>query len=1210
MLFFCVGCTSSPTRTWQEAEGYRWAELYPVGSPTAGFSPRANSIGFVNTLHEQTMLTNRLLINGSGVAVGDVDGDDWPDIYLTHLEGSNVLYKNLGDWEFEDITQVAGVAASNRYSTGAAFEDLDGDGDLDLLVTALEGPNAVFINDGTGTFLDHTANSGIDASSASTSIALADADKDGDLDLYIANYKSQSIRDLYHPSERTLSKIATATAEGYVVQPPFEAHYTVDVQFEQPRIVELATPDAFYLNDGTGNFTHIPFTGPSFNQANGAPIARNAQDWALAVRFQDFNGDGAPDIYVCNDFEGPDHFWINKGNGTFQEADPLALRKTSNSSMSVALSDVDRDGDQDFFVADMLSRFRERRLSQMMSFPPILAFLGDIESEPQETQNTFFLNRGDGTFAETAWMAGIAASEWTWSSLFLDADLDGYEDLFLSNGHYHDNLNADVQTRLMQQPPAQNWQDALKEFPDLKLTNIAFRNNHDGSFKEVSQDWGLALEEDVTHGMATADFDQDGDLDIVGNRLNTSALLLENVTSKPRIAVRLKGSAPNTQGIGAIVSLHGGGLVQTKENISGGEYLSDSENLLSFAALSPTMRLEITWPNGHKSTIQEVAPNRIYEVFESSSSPAIPAITEDTSPLFEVAGVLHRHTETVFDDFGRQPLLPRRFTELGPGLSIADLDGDGDDDVLIGNGKGGGITRVMNRNGALSTTPDPVLNTPTTGDITGILTLPQPDGTGVHILAGVSNYEFPQLDSSYIQVYDFTNGRAQALYTLSFDFAAIGALAATDIDQDGDLDLFAAGRTIAGGYPVPTYSRLYEQTSNGTWTYNPEWSAPLKETGLVTSATFGDIDGDEDQDLVLATEWGPIKIFTNQGNGVLEEGPLSRQLADEQGWWQSLLLADVNNDQRLDIVAGNWGWNGQHGDIEARNTSIRTYYGDFDNNQTLDLIETVFEPYHNGYFPNVHFSKLVQHLPPIRGRTSSHEQFATTRIENLLGPQIEMGAFVETHTLSSALFINNENTFEKQVLPREAQAFPIFGMTAFDANSDGQLDLYLGGNFHGLPLGEGRIDAGRGLLMLGDGTGSFRPEDGSVSGIKVYGEQRAVGHADFNRDGRPDLITTQNARETHLFNGKGNHGIRVRLQGFPGNDWGIGSQVAPLYTNGDRGTAYLVSAGSGYWTQHSASLILPRAQQTDRIWVKWPNGKEQVESLESTDKEMIIRYTE
>ena len=373
----------------------------------------------------------------------------------------------------------------------------------------------------------------------------------------------------------------------------------------------------------------------------------------------------------------------------------------------------------------------------------------------------------------------------------------------------------------------------------------------------------------------------------------------------------------------------------------------------------------------------------------------------------------------------------------------------------------------------------------------------------------------------------------------------------------------------------------------------------------MTSATFGDIDNDADQDLIISTEWGPIKIFANQGNGIFEEHSSSLDLAQYTGWWQSVLLADINNDQQLDIVAGNWGWNGQHGDLKKRGSPIRTYYGDFDNNQTIDLIESVFEPYHNGYFPNVHLSKLVQHLPSIRSRASSHEQFARTRIENLLGPQISTGAFVEANTFSSAVFINTGDSFEKRDLPHAAQAFPVFGMVALDANNDTHADLYLGGNFHGLPLGEGRIDAGRGVLLLGDGTGDFTPLDGSQSGIKIYGEQRGVGKGDFNEDGRSDLVVTQNARETHLLYGTGTPGIRVQLRGFPNNPWAIGSLVAIVNANGQREATRLISAGSGYWTQHSSVIILSATPESESVWVRWPDGTEQTTTIAD---ELVIQY--
>ena len=1150
------------------------------------------------------MLDNRLLINGSGVAVGDVDGDDLPDVYFARLDGPNVLYKNLGNWRFEDITASAGVAAPDRFSTGVMLEDVDGDDDLDLLVTAMVGPNALFFNDGTGVFTEVTAQSGIDPTTAGTSITMADVEGDGDLDLYIANYKSRSVRDLYHPRDRSFSKITEADGDGFSVKPPFDEHYKVVMQFGQPQSVELATPDIFYLNNGEGVFSAVPFTASMFRDAEGEPITEIARDWALAARFQDFTGDGFPDLYVCNDFEGPDHFWINQGDGTFHRAPALALRKTSNSSMSVALSDIDRDGDQDFFVADMLSRVRDRRLSQMMSFPPVLPYLGDIESRPQETQNTLFINRGDATFSERAWMAGVAASEWTWSSIFMDVDLDGYEDLLLSNGHYHDNLNADIQTRLMQQPPQDDWQRVLLEFPDLKLTNIAYRNKQDGTFEETSDAWGFATEPDVTHGMAVADLDQDGDLDVIGNRLNQPPLLMENISNKPRVAIRLKGDAQNTGGIGATIALSGNSITQSREHIGGGEYLSDSEGVYSFAATAPIMHLTVTWRNGSVSEVDSIEANYIYEIEEEYNTFPPQAPPLNPAALFQEGSLDHTHSESDFNDFSRQPLLPRKLTELGPGLAIADIDLDGDDDLLVGSGKGGTLSLYRNDAGELN--PTRVDTQPAPGDLTGLLVLPKTDGTGVHILAGVSNYEFANSDSSYIQVYDYTRGRLRAAGQLSFDFAAIGALAAGDVDQDGDLDLFAAGRAIAGAYPVPAYSRLYEQTDNGKWIYRPDWSETLNETGLVTGAVFGDVDGDHDQDLVLATEWGPVQVFENQGAGRLQKGTMSEQLAAYTGWWQSVALADLNGDQSLDIIAGNWGWNGQHMNPDQAKKPIRTYYGDFDNNQTLDLIETVFEPYHNGYFPNVHLSKLVQHLPPIRNIASSHETYARTRIDDLLGAGPGLDTFVEARTLTSMVFLSGKGAFTPEPLPAEAQAFPVFGITVLDANNDGIEDLYLGGNFHGLPMGEGRIDAGRGLMLLGQADGTLKSSDQAA--VVVYGEQRATGGGDFNTDGRTDLVITQNARETLLFEGKGPEGINVRLEGPSENTTGVGARIAVMTADGSKGPVRLITAGSGYWTQHSATQVMGKKQGIEGIWVQWPNGQEQVVSVNENQEAVIIQF--
>ena len=832
LLIILTGCSGRPELpAWNQAEGYQWAALpEPVGDRD-GFNVvtmEESGISFMNTLSEEAMLSNRLLINGAGVAVGDVDGDQWPDVYFANLEGPNALFRNKGGWKFEDITLSAGVAADGRASTGAALEDLDGDGDLDLLVTALVGPNAVFFNDGNGVFTEVTDSVGLSSMSGSTSMGLADGDGDGDLDLYVTNYKDRSVRDSYPPAERSFERVVRQDEEGFTILPPFEDEFSMLISPGMPpRRVELAQRDAYYENDGSGIFTEVPFTSGRFLKEDGTPLQEAYRDWGLTVRFQDFNGDGAPDLYVCNDFEGTDHFWLNDGQGNFQLAPALALRKTSHSTMSVALADVDLDGDLDFFAADMLSRDPQRRLQQLSSLPPTLSMPGQIEDRPQVVQNTFYLNRGDGTYAEQAWLADVAATEWTWSGLFVDVDLDGFEDLLISNGHVHDNMHADTQMRLMQQPAGADWQRMLLQFPDLKLGNLAFRNRGDGSFEAYSDTWRFGSEPDVSNGMATADFDRDGDLDVVANRMNQEPLLLENRSVKPRIAVRLKGLPPNTQGIGARVVLTDGNQQQTRLVYAAGEYLSDGEALLSFGLQREEGRLEVYWQNGNYSVVEGVTPGTIYWIEELAGKPTNPpSLAIPGTALFQEEEMEHLHVETPFNDGARQPLLPRKLTELGPGLAWADLDLDGDEDLLVGTGAGGEIARFQNVAGTLTQVNDPVFAQRVPGDVTGIVALPV--GDRVQVLAGVSNYEFAGIDSSYIQIYEVRDGRSRKAGQLSFDFASIGALTLGDVDQDGDLDLFAAGRVIAGAYPVPVYSRLYEQVTPGQWRWRPDWSAPVR----------------------------------------------------------------------------------------------------------------------------------------------------------------------------------------------------------------------------------------------------------------------------------------------------------------------------------------------------------------------------------------------
>src|SRR5262249_15357464 len=500
-------------------------------------------------------------------------------------------------------------------------------------------------------------------------------------------------------------------------------------------------------------------------------------DWGLTASFRDLNDDGFPDLYVCNDFWTPDRIWLNDGKGRFRAAPRLALRNMSASSMGVDFADIDRDGRLDFFVVDMLSRDLRLRHRQKPAQPPMSWPIGVIEDRPQFMRNTLFVNRGDKTFAEIANFAGVAASEWSWSPVFLDVDLDGYEDLLISTGHARDVQDRDAQVQIQarqhswkgfaneaarQQAFTLELMEHMRLYPPLNTPIVAFRNRGDLHFDDVTADWGTATP-GVHHALALADFDRDGDLDLVVNNLGTAAGLYRNETAAPRVAVRLRGVPPNTQGIGAKVRLVGGAVPrQSQEMIAGGRYLAGCEAMLVFAAGRATgdMTLEVTWRNGRQSRVTGVAANRLYEISEAAATNAPPAPATAAAPppekrLFEdvSASIAHTHHEEPFDDFTRQPLLPRRLSQLGPGVSWFDLDGDGREDLIGATGRGGSLACYRNTPTGFQRWSTPPLDTVIARDQTTVLGFHGPGGKA-RLLAGSANYEDGDSTGAAVQEFE------------------------------------------------------------------------------------------------------------------------------------------------------------------------------------------------------------------------------------------------------------------------------------------------------------------------------------------------------------------------------------------------------------------------------------------------------------------------
>lgn len=612
-------CGSPKPGPWVEGDGYRWREL-AVSGGEAGFdlvSPDHTGVSFQNRVSPERRLQNQLLTHGSGVAIGDVDGDGLPDVYLARVDGPDALYRNLGDWRFEDITDSAGVALPDHDATGAVMADVDGDEDLDLYVGARGQPNALFLNDGAGHFTDVSSAAGVDYPGGTTTLTMADVDGDGDLDLYVANYKTVKAGNVFSPHERAFDQVVEKRGDDYMVADRYKDFYRLRFTPEGMTLWQFGEPDVLYLNDGSGTFTPASWTDGRFLKEDGAPLDSIPDEWALTARFYDVDGDRAPDLYVSNDFESPDHFWMNQGDGTFRSVDGFEVRNTSASSMAVDFSDINRDGRTDFFVVDMFAKDPNRRRTQIPTIAPEVLAPGEAEPRLQHNRNTLFVARPDGTFEETAWAAGIEASGWSWSTLFMDVDLDGYEDALVTTGHVWDVLDADTQSRLLNTVMSEDWQEVIDEFPPLPLGNAAFRNKGDGTFEDAAQRWGFDLGPDISHGFATGDLDLDGDEDVVVNRLGYPAAFLKNHSAAPRIAVHLRGLAPNTHGIGANVRLLAPDFRQDKEIAAGGLYLSSSQAEATFAVPAEgPLSLVVDWRSGRTSVISDVQANRLYEIDE------------------------------------------------------------------------------------------------------------------------------------------------------------------------------------------------------------------------------------------------------------------------------------------------------------------------------------------------------------------------------------------------------------------------------------------------------------------------------------------------------------------------------------------------------------------------------------------------------------------
>lgn len=1138
----------------------------------------------------------------SGTAVGDINNDGLPDLFVTQRDGGGKLFLNQGDLTFTDVTKDWDLDVSDMWGSGATFADVNNDGRLDLYVCGYECDNKLFINLG-NRFEDRAESLGLAFNGASLVMTFADYDCDGDLDAYLVTNRLYSTPP---PPEEFASPLKEAP------NLPNELREVISFAYNPKDDIYVPSPagqfDHFYRNDN-GSFVEV-------TEESGIGLHPG---FGLSATWWDFNNDRWPDLYVANDFDGEDKLYRNNGpdeNGkvTFSDISENSLPHTPWYSMGADAADINNDGLLDLMASDMAgtNHYRDKLSMGAMSGPDSTAWFLNVPNPPQYMRNSVYINTGTERFLEVAHMCGLASSDWTWTVRFSDFDQDGHQDCYITNGMSRDWFNGDLAAQAREiaktvGPMAR--QDFWHTKPLFKLENLAFRNQGDLKFKNVSADWGLD-HLGVNSGAATGDFDLDGDLDLVVCGFNEPLRFYRNdVATGNSIKIKLDGRHSNRQGLGArVVAETADGQTLTRFSASNQGFMSSSEPIHHFGlgTAESLRKLTVYWPSGSVQEFDELPSNHAYVITEPEtvSPPVAEVVPEPMFAQHALPESLH-HQETVFDDFLRQPLSPNKYSQLGPAIVWGDIDGDGDADCFTGGATGEPGQLSLNQEGTLQLAPQDCFAADSKHEDMGAV-LFDADGDSdldLYVVSGGVECEpGDEVLQDRLYLNDGSGNFARSADSIPDIRTSGGPVSVADFDRDGDMDVFVGGRIVPGQYPTIPESVLLVN-EGGTFTNQTQEIAPaLTKSGMVTSCLWTDVDQDGWVDLMVAHEWNSVRLLRNR-DGKLVDVTSDTQLASVVGWFNSLQGGDIDGDGDTDYVVGNFGLNSKYKATDKKPEVI--FYGDFEGKGKMNIVEAKFEG--DTFLPRRGLGCTSDAMPMFKEKTETFHDFATSSLVELYTEdKLSEALRHEANRLDTLVLINDsvdgKIQFTVKSLPRSAQVSSVFGTHLVDVDGDGHLDLYAVQNFYGPQAETGYVDGGVSSLMLGDGKGDFHPVRADRSGLVVVGDAKSLSTVDINSDQRPDFMVTINNAHPKLFvNQSTQQSHMIRVDGPS-----TGASVHLRWKDG-RQRKHEIYSTSGYLSQSPPDIFVG-TEPPETASVTWPDGKTNEYTLQFQNGLFTIPY--